>query len=132
MKDNVRLNASIRATLKKAVLRHKFQKEGDELFEERRRIALCVYNYKFTEVVQKQMNELPEGWLQECDSINFSAGGQSYCYRFDGKVWWNKIEHSIAYSCINHDFSECKKSRCMPHRSELPRVKLPELVMAVQ
>src|SRR5687768_2842386 len=129
MKNSIRLNAAIRSTLQSAVLRHKFQKEGDALFEENRRIALWAYNIKFDAETQKRFAELPDGWLKEEDSFNFSAAVGSNCYHFNGRVSCG-MNHAVARKCIHHQFDEIHMRT--PHCFVNPRINLPEFVLAVQ
>lgn len=130
MKDSVRLNASIRSSLSKGVLRHKFQKMGNEIVAERQRIALLAYNIKFDEETRKKFQELPEGWLQENESMPFQAGGRSYSYRFDGWVYWNRVSFNVARACIDINYDH-RRMRA-PDKYDQPRISDGEFILAVE
>ncbi len=130
MKNSLRLNVPIRHSLSRAVLRHKFQKPVDELFNERIRIAEWAYNLKFDEATREKFASLPEGWLDEIDSMPFRAAGGSYSYRFDGFIYWHKVCYGVSRDCAEGKFDQRKKRA--PHKYEQPHINEREFVLAVQ
>lgn len=79
-----RLTNALRESLRDDILRHRFQKETDDLLDRRAKFAEKVYNDIFPKKTREKMKALPEGWLPTRSSIKATFGTDYVILYFNG------------------------------------------------
>jgi hypothetical protein len=75
---SMKLNNTMRESICRAVLNHRFAKEEEAMEKEGHKVANDLYNLLLTAKERKRMNSLPCGWLNESSRIDTQVPG--YCW----------------------------------------------------
>lgn len=82
---NVRLNDGLRRTVLERLKAHSFKARRDELDGKLRVLGDEVYDHVYPKEVRRRMQALPEGFLDECESLPVSFAGDVTWVRFTEK-----------------------------------------------
>lgn len=115
MKDTTRLNATLRSSIKAAIIHHRFAPEFKQLKAEGMDIAKVVYLRTFSLEEQMNLNAAPEGWFHEQSCIDLQIGDNKHAVKFGGDVYyrWDAIRN-FSYRYFKDSDGKSTQRR-MPH-----------------
>lgn len=103
---STRLNTDIKNDIKTKILKHRFEKEFQNLQKEYSEFSEKVYHDVYPEEIQQLMSTIPKSWLAYNGVIRVQFGGHFTYLSFSGQFQGNK------YSIIQEE-----KLKLMPHYS---------------
>src|SRR5688500_18568350 len=85
MAESIRLTNDTRDQIRKKAITHRFRKSVVKLMDKQATFTDEVYNDLYGPLVQKRMEELPQGWLHTMSSFHVKFGGSAFDdINFDG------------------------------------------------